>query len=306
MSARSFVTLSMFATLAIFCEACDGSGGTPSTPADEPVKTADAPTLEPAAEPAPKPGHEPPGKVVTDLLTLDLPESQDTFEPGQPLWSAHTTGDPAAWTFGKVTHRERRGRFRVAVSADAPQELPTPFVRAADPALGLRPGFPILVHAEGSARFGRVQSISGDEVRVKHVLGHDEIRTGKFSTTDVRPLGRRALEPGTPVVFSGGGHFFIGTLALATGEKAYVICSDLLELPRTEVTPLDTSKLLKPGDRVVVVPSGGEGCDALDGEVTEMRNGGLQYEVELAAGGKLVVPFGLAALHPSTPRPKSP
>jgi hypothetical protein len=248
----------------------------------------------------------PPGTAVTDPFTLDLPRVDDNFEPGQPLWAVYPSGDPAVWTLGKVRYVEPSGRFRIAVAEKETHELPTSFVRAAAPAEGLSPGLPVLVNAEGAARFGRVQSISRDQVRVKYALDRESLQLGAFTATDVLTLGRRDLQPGSPVLFSSGGSFFIGTLGAVTGKQAYVLCGDLLELGRTEVTALDTSKLLGPGDRVVAVPEEAAACEALDGEVVEMKAGGMLYRVELAGGKMTDVPYAMVAPHPSVTPPSSP
>jgi hypothetical protein len=296
----------MLATSALAAGAC-GDRGESSPDTDEPpVDSATSPSPDSATAPATKPSRKPPGVVVTDPLELDLPQSDESLDPGQQVWAAYRTGTPPSWIFGKASLVERGGRFRISISADGAHELPPQFVTAATPAEGLRPGSPVLVQAEGSARFGRIQAISADKLRVMYAIGHDRIAEGGFTAEDVRTFDRRDLRSGTPVLFNSGNHSYIGNLALATGEKAYVICGELLELPRTAVTALDLSKLFEPGDRVVAVPDDAETCEARDGEVLEMKDAGLRYRVELTGGDKIDAPFALVGLHPSLPRPKAP
>lgn len=306
MLSRFKVLLLTLTTLAIPLVGCDESGATPNVTAAEPTESPAAAAEEPKPSVGARQRPKRPGTVVADPFDLDLPPVDDTFEPGQQLWALHPGVDTAGWTLGQVRYVEPGGRFRIEVDSGKKHELPTSFVRAAAPADGLVPGLPVVVQAAGAARFGRVQSISKDHLRVRYAVDHETLAAGTFTPTDVLRLDRHQLEPGAPVIFSSGRSFFIGVLGAATGKQAFVICGDLVELGRTEVTVLDTSKLHKPGDRVIAVPADAATCEALEGEVIEMKDGGLRYAVALAEGGEIMAPYGLVAPHPSTPRPTPP
>lgn len=263
---------------------------------------------EVAKPPSPRtaPIADPPGDVVTDPLALDLPQAEVALQPGQAIWAAVPRSGSQTWTYAKGRLAEARGAKRIAVTASGTHELPSAFAHAAAPAEDLRPGLPVVVHAEGEARWGRVQSISGTEVRVKYAVGHGATGDGSFGLDDLEVLGRHDLVPGAPVLFSRGTTVFIGMLALVTGERAYVICGRLLELPRTAVTPIDTSKLAHPGDPVVYVPPDAHSCETIDGTATALKASGVLYEVQTTGRDAVEVPFGLLSPHPSLARPRAP
>jgi len=300
--AGSVAALITSATLALPLGTC-GENAEPDAPAEP---SGAEPSTQPSAQPDTRPRAGLPGTIVDDPSILELPDTCETFEPGQELWAVYPDDSPQSWTFGKVRCEQQHGRNFTATVAGGTREAPCAFARAALPAEGLVPGLPVTVAAGGLTRLGRVQSISGDSIRVRYSTDHGATEDATVSPTDVRPFRSRALEPGAPVLFSGGDASFIGTLATVTGERAYVVCGGLIELARTRITPLDLTKLLKPGDRVLAVPPDAGGCAASEGEVIEMRDDGLRYAVKLADGEEILAPFGLVALHPSAPRPKAP
>jgi hypothetical protein len=247
----------------------------------------------------------PPGKIVADPLRHELPDAKTDYEPGQPVWAVQPAAEPGRFMYGRARFDEIRGRSRIAVTGEKQHELPAAFVHPALPAKDLRPGQPVLAQADGQARLGRVQAISGETIRVKYGVDSGKAEEVSVGPDQIEILERSSLAPGAPVLFSRGDTWFIGTVALTTGKQAYVICGGLLELARTAVTPLDLTKIIKPDTPALAVADGAKTCHAAAATVVGTSEAGVLYEVQIG-GARSALPLGRVSTHPSEPRPVAP
>ncbi len=263
--------------------ACGGSKPEPETPADAPAGrvASVAPTPSGSSAVAAKP-DEKEDMTPVHWKNFPGPKVKVDVKGATDAWVALPTGPEVSFesfvdiNVGHVIRAEANELVVETFAGHREVFVPGLFVHPMVKATGLTKGTVVLVGAGGGTTYARVESTSGDQVKVRYDWGGQSSGTEEPSERVIKveekvTWGARVMD---------GDNQPLKVLA-SDREKTWVVT--LFGIPSqvdtSTLKPMKIAKVLKKGDKVLA------GTQSLEpGVVTEAIDGGTAYKVKLDGG----------------------
>ena len=206
------------------------------------------------------------------------PDVPVTLAAGQPHWAAIPIS--TGWDSLKITQLDYKGvEGKNAAFTFMSRELhvPSAWVRAAEPAKGLKVGSPVLLNVYVTSNYGRVKELKGDKVVVEHHWV-TKVESPEVSTRDVLLLSGE-LEFGAPVAYKQAADWYSAQLLHKGADQSWVMgfAGKPVQVPTADVKAVPVGKLFKVGAAVWARFGSGKFMEA---KVVGVLEKGLRYQTK--------------------------
>lgn len=172
----------------------------------------------------------------------------------------------------------------LASDGETTRDIPSAFVRPAEPSLALKVGSAVLAPRPGGCAYGRVSALALETVRVDFVQGLDG-QSRQYHRSHLIPL-TGSQHFGAPVAYSEGGLWRWGQWFGAARGSHWLLTREGAprELAADLVRPLSQDRLL-PGERAVAV----DGPGLEKARVIRILDSGLSYLLRFEGSGEVAI-----------------